>query len=450
MAGAAPVCFDREDFASADFDAGAFVRKWQASVTLDGLREDLRHYTKELKDRLYELINRDYADFVKINSKLAGVDEVVEVVALPLRSVRAEVSALHGAVEGMRLDMERAVGAVARSRACGELLATCVAAVEAAALCQTLLNMTDDDGVGIGVSAASPGPNTSPEACAMQHGADRRWEAGRGLTENAGAFHLVRLKGRAEVEEAPEEADTMRFFVRPGGAFNGQWEVASRKRHRYMRRCFALERTAHLCVALEARMVAIEDLARVVQQSRQAAETKVEPAPQAQDPAADAEAAAAGQPSSEDGALSLAAEVLETLRPLCHRMERECLTQTSGLFSAAVNPTPNPSLRPTLIADSAGAAAAIDELDAVDEMLALGFQALLRTATLLGKKAGLEQLFQRLVMKRAVDELLTPGQLDASGGRGLCKGLPKVLRSLHAYVVRAALPGVAVAEAARA
>uniref|UniRef100_A0A7R9U9Z0 Conserved oligomeric Golgi complex subunit 2 n=1 Tax=Pinguiococcus pyrenoidosus TaxID=172671 RepID=A0A7R9U9Z0_9STRA len=433
------ICFDRDEFGKPDFSAGDFVRKWQASVTLDILQDSLRAYMKELKDRLYELINRDYADFVKISSKLSGVDETVEVLALPLRNVKDEVGALHVAVEEMRVDMQEAMAAVSRSRKCSELLQRCITAVEAASLCQHLLDLSDDDGVGIGSQGGLQKPK---EAQAMQHAADQRWEHGKGILDDAAALHIVRLKTTAKATEA-EHSSTVAIYASPAVPTERHTRVqVSRLNYRFMRRCFTLERAGHLCRELVQSLRIIDKVAQELKGGEGGGEDRKLKLSRVNSTELDAD--------PELGAISLASEVLETMQPLCHNMERECTTQTSSLFSAAVNPTPIPVLRPTIISDKDRGKVSdpVEELDVADEMLSTGVQAIIRTAALMEKASALEQLFQRLVMKRAIEELLTPGQLDASGGRGLCKGLPKILYSLYVFIVKAALPVVALSEVA--
>eukprot|EP00639_Heterosigma_akashiwo_P033907 CAMPEP_0194720364 /NCGR_PEP_ID=MMETSP0296-20130528/11708_1 /TAXON_ID=39354 /ORGANISM="Heterosigma akashiwo, Strain CCMP2393" /LENGTH=94 /DNA_ID=CAMNT_0039622503 /DNA_START=87 /DNA_END=367 /DNA_ORIENTATION=- len=86
-----PYCFDKAEFGSEDFDAAAFINRSQMTSSLEILRNDLHKYLAELKNELYELINRDYADLVAINSKLGGADRraaaLAEQVAAGLRQV---------------------------------------------------------------------------------------------------------------------------------------------------------------------------------------------------------------------------------------------------------------------------------------------------------------------------------------------------------------------------
>ena len=87
--------FKEEEFESDKFHASAFVGKYRRVASLDSLKEQLREYSKKLKEQLYIIINRDYKDFITIATKLDGVDDRVDLLRKPLVDLRLDLAALH-------------------------------------------------------------------------------------------------------------------------------------------------------------------------------------------------------------------------------------------------------------------------------------------------------------------------------------------------------------------
>jgi hypothetical protein len=87
--------FTDEDFESSEFHAASFVAKYRRATSLDSLRSQLRLYCQSLKDQLYNIINRDYKDFITIATKLEGVDHRVEYLRKPLIELRMDLTLLH-------------------------------------------------------------------------------------------------------------------------------------------------------------------------------------------------------------------------------------------------------------------------------------------------------------------------------------------------------------------
>eukprot|EP01041_Mallomonas_annulata_P005055 gene5055-10123_t len=95
--------FREHEFEDDDFHPAAFVAKYRRITSLESLRDQLRQYSSSLKDQLYDIINRDYKDFITIATKLDGVDTRVDHLRKPLSDLRVDLLALHhGMVSSMQ------------------------------------------------------------------------------------------------------------------------------------------------------------------------------------------------------------------------------------------------------------------------------------------------------------------------------------------------------------
>jgi hypothetical protein len=71
--------FTEEEFEPSSGPAGSqqvfagaeFVAKYRRVCSLESLREQLREYSDGLKHQLYDIINRDYKDFITIATKVS-------------------------------------------------------------------------------------------------------------------------------------------------------------------------------------------------------------------------------------------------------------------------------------------------------------------------------------------------------------------------------------------
>ena len=402
------LCFPRDDFLGATFDAGEFVSTRQGSVSLEKLRDDLQKYTEELKDRLYELINRDYADFVKISSKLTGVDEVVEVIASPLRGIRDEVGELHGAIRDMRAEMEAAAGACDAARRARLLTDDCIAFLDRIEHCEHLLNIhtPEEDG-----EEGDDDEDRRSRAPARRGAAYHSWELGGGLEEDLAA---LRRSSAAPPAPAPADAGGDLLFEIPAG---GKAFAADPRQHRFFRRCVALERAAMLAEELDASMRGLAAEAGALRAS---------------------DAALPGVES----ALSVFDGFAASLGTRLERLEREANLQVSSLFAAAVAPPES------AVADQLGAGdGPAPTPPAGPTPRGLGLSALLRAASRLRKTEGLPLVFGRAVLSRYLDARFTASQLDGDGPRGGCASLPALLSALLAFLSARALPALRAAEA---
>lgn len=95
--GPSTLSFSKDDFARADFKVDEFIAKHRRSgIPLETLKVDLGLYLEVLEVAMYDLINRDYQDFVSLSSNLVGLDAAIEDLANPLDTLRQDVAEIQG------------------------------------------------------------------------------------------------------------------------------------------------------------------------------------------------------------------------------------------------------------------------------------------------------------------------------------------------------------------
>ncbi len=65
--------FREAEFENEGFHAATFVSKYRTVCPLEDLKEQLLVYSNGLKHHLYDIINRDYKDFITISTKVGSV-----------------------------------------------------------------------------------------------------------------------------------------------------------------------------------------------------------------------------------------------------------------------------------------------------------------------------------------------------------------------------------------
>ncbi|BAT75974.1 hypothetical protein LR48_Vigan01g225700 [Vigna angularis] len=94
-----PLWFKPASFLSPDFDSESYISELRTFVPFDTLRSELNNYLSSLNHELIDLINRDYADFVNLSTKLVDVDAVVVRMRAPLVELREKIEQFRGSVE---------------------------------------------------------------------------------------------------------------------------------------------------------------------------------------------------------------------------------------------------------------------------------------------------------------------------------------------------------------
>jgi hypothetical protein len=84
-------CFEASDFEASKFDAATFVTAAKEVSSLEVLRDHLRGYQRDLREELYQVINRDLADYLNLSSRLSGVEAEVLEIRAPLEEMATHV-----------------------------------------------------------------------------------------------------------------------------------------------------------------------------------------------------------------------------------------------------------------------------------------------------------------------------------------------------------------------
>ncbi|KAJ4794704.1 Conserved oligomeric Golgi complex subunit 2 [Rhynchospora pubera] len=112
-----PTWFTPSAFLSSDFSPSSYISSLRSYVPLETLATELRSHLTSLNSDLIDLVNRDYADFVGLGSRLAGAGDAAARIRAPLAELRSKVAALRGAAATqlveLRAGMERRAAAAA-------------------------------------------------------------------------------------------------------------------------------------------------------------------------------------------------------------------------------------------------------------------------------------------------------------------------------------------------
>ncbi|CAA0806933.1 Unknown protein [Striga hermonthica] len=94
-----PLWLNPSKFSEPEFDPESYISDLRTFVPFDTLRSELRSHLGALKHELVELINRDYADFVSLSTKLVDVDSAVVRMRAPLLEIKEKILAFRGSVD---------------------------------------------------------------------------------------------------------------------------------------------------------------------------------------------------------------------------------------------------------------------------------------------------------------------------------------------------------------
>ena len=117
-----PLWFKQSSFLHPNFDSEAYIADLRTFVPFETLRSELRSHLSSLKHELVELINRDYADFVNLSTKLVDVDAAVVRMRAPLTEIREKIVAFRAAVEGSLVALQSGLRQQAEAEASKEVL----------------------------------------------------------------------------------------------------------------------------------------------------------------------------------------------------------------------------------------------------------------------------------------------------------------------------------------
>ncbi|CAG8513317.1 6870_t:CDS:10 [Ambispora gerdemannii] len=151
-----PPPLTREMFAAADFNCDKFLAN-RRHLPLDELKRELNAHLRSLKNELVEMINRDYASFVDLSTKLKGVDKVIEEISQPLRKMREEQVrfTLQGVVDSLEQKLAHRAS-IREKKACLQLF---INIYESVRKVEALLLINSDNSVSL--SSSSSGDDES-------------------------------------------------------------------------------------------------------------------------------------------------------------------------------------------------------------------------------------------------------------------------------------------------
>ncbi|XP_058103293.1 conserved oligomeric Golgi complex subunit 2 [Magnolia sinica] len=94
-----PLWFNKSAFLHPSFDPESYISDLRSFVPFDTLRAHLWAHLSSLNHELVDLINRDYADFVSLSTKLIDIDGAVVRMRSPLSDLRDKIAQFRGNVE---------------------------------------------------------------------------------------------------------------------------------------------------------------------------------------------------------------------------------------------------------------------------------------------------------------------------------------------------------------
>ncbi|KAJ1685311.1 hypothetical protein LUZ63_016701 [Rhynchospora breviuscula] len=117
-----PTWFTPAAFLSSDFSPSSYISSLRSYVPLETLATELRSHLTSLNSDLIDLVNRDYADFVGLGSRLAGAGDAAARIRAPLAELRSKVAALRGAAATQLVELRAGMERRAATAASRELL----------------------------------------------------------------------------------------------------------------------------------------------------------------------------------------------------------------------------------------------------------------------------------------------------------------------------------------
>lgn len=117
-----PTWFTPAAFLSSDFAPSTYISSLRSFVPLETLATELKSHLTSLNSDLIDLVNRDYADFVGLGTRLAGAGEAAARIRDPLAELRGKVASLRGAAATQLVELRAGMERRAAAAAARELL----------------------------------------------------------------------------------------------------------------------------------------------------------------------------------------------------------------------------------------------------------------------------------------------------------------------------------------
>ena len=150
-------------FQGEDFDAGEYVESLGAYVSMDELKAELERYQSRLRERLVDVVNRDYEKFLRISEDVVDVESGVSEWEAPLANFKAEVEATRAELVEALNEMD---DVMRRRQECADQRATLELMLDVNNLVtkvERLLNELDPRrGTGAGTAERTPSETDGP------------------------------------------------------------------------------------------------------------------------------------------------------------------------------------------------------------------------------------------------------------------------------------------------
>jgi hypothetical protein len=117
-----PTWFTPAAFLSSDFSPSTYISSLRSFVPLETLASELKSHLTSLNSDLIDLVNRDYADFVGLGTRLSGAGDAAARIRAPLAELRGKVAALRGAASTQLVELRAGMERRAAAAAARELL----------------------------------------------------------------------------------------------------------------------------------------------------------------------------------------------------------------------------------------------------------------------------------------------------------------------------------------
>ena len=138
-----PAWFDPHVFEKDDFNPDVYIDEMSPFVTPEDLAVEVEKYADDLQNKLVEMVNRDYKDFVALTTDLVDVDAYVKDIKEPLEVLKGEVEEARDVVKKELEKLQNALDRrdeLARERESLELI------MEATTVCSKVERLLEEFG----------------------------------------------------------------------------------------------------------------------------------------------------------------------------------------------------------------------------------------------------------------------------------------------------------------
>ncbi|KAJ3376605.1 hypothetical protein HDU92_009204, partial [Lobulomyces angularis] len=91
-----PISFNRSEYLSTEFSSSIFLAA-RRNIPLKVVKSELNQTAKLLELELVDLINKDYADFIHLSTRLVGLDKIILTnINQPLGNFKSDIKSVEG------------------------------------------------------------------------------------------------------------------------------------------------------------------------------------------------------------------------------------------------------------------------------------------------------------------------------------------------------------------